>query len=184
MGMTLQQAKRCVAVLLAAFPHARVMEQTSVVYEEALIDLEFEIVDRAVRALILTELDFIPSIAKIRARAIEYRDGLKRAGGEAWGEVRKAVGRFGRERGDEAIASLDPLAGRVISALGWRDFCNSDDGDVSWRARFIDLYDKLAASDEHARKLAGAVEAPPERRALRAASMLELMPVSAPRVKR
>lgn len=165
--MSRAEATRAVAVLLAAYPHARIMAQTSSVYEESLMDLDYEHVDRAVRALILTEKDFIPTIAKIRARAVEYRDGQKPEAGNVWEQVRKAVGRYGREREPEALASMDPIAARAMASLGWRDFCQSDMADLpSWRARFIELYNQLAQRHEHERKLAGVLPGPAERRAL------------------
>ncbi len=167
--MTRTEAIRVVAVLLAAYPHARIMDQTSSVYEDALVDLDYALVDRAVRALILTEKNFIPTIALIRERAIEYRDGRKRPGGDAWGDVRRAVGRFGRDRGQEALRSFqDAIVARCVDSLGWRELCDSGAGDASWRARFIDLYDELASGDESDRRVVGVLAAPPERRRLSA----------------
>lgn len=178
--MTRVEASRCVAVLLAAFPHARTTSQTATVYEEALLDLDLEHVDAAVRALILTELDFIPSIAKIRASAILRRDGRGRPAGEAWGIVRRAVGMFGRDKETDVLAAFahgmrsrdqsrwaigrDPIAARAIKGLGWRDLCDSEESDLpSYRARFIQLYEQLADDDTHDRATAGILPPPPTR---------------------
>ena len=181
--MSREEAARVVAVLLAAYPHARLMEQTSTVYEESLMDLNYALVERAVRALLLTERDFIPSIAKIRERAIEYRDGKKREGGDAYGDARKAVGRYGRDRGTEAMAhftKLDPVLATVIDRLGWRDFCNSEAGDAIFRAHFIKLYDKLASSEQHDRQIAGVLPPAPDRRQLQGSTIRGLLEMTQP----
>ncbi len=178
--MTRRDAAKVVAVLLAAYPNTRVTDQTSVVYEDALMDLDYELVDRAVRALILTEPEHMPRIAKIRQRAIEYRDGRKLDGGDAWGAVRRAAGRFGRDREREALAFLEPISARVIASMGWVDYCNSSIEDIpSWRAKFIELYNALSSTDEHDRKLAGVLAPPVTRRQLAASSMRQLMQATA-----
>lgn len=161
--MKKSDAAKVVAVLLAAYPNSKITAQTSHVYEEALSDLDYESVDRAVRALIMTEKDFMPTPAKIRDMALEILGTIKRHGGDAFGDVRKLVGRFGRDRGPEAMAVLqerDPIAALVMDRMGWREFCNSDEGDSAFRARFIQLYD-LFTADRKRIEATGGLLTPP-----------------------
>lgn len=146
-----------VAVLIAAYPSAHVRDQTAAVYENALIDLPWAHVDAAVRRLILTEQKFMPSVATVRALAIELRDGRGRSGTEAWGDVRRAVGRYGRNR---LPVFDDPLVAHAVDALGWREICNAPEHDPSTRARFAQLYDRLATESKSDSAAAGILPPP------------------------
>ncbi len=173
------EAAKVVAVLLAAYPNSKITAQTSTVYEESLADLDYEAVDRAVRALILVEPNFMPTVAKIRDMALQVTVGVRRHGGDAWGDVRKAVGRFGRDRQEQVMAYLqehDPIMALVIDRMGWRELCNSDETDPSYRARFIQLYDLFAADAVRIAQSGGALVAPRQTPQLgRPANMGDLM---------
>lgn len=161
--MTKVEASKVVAVLLAAYPNSKITSHTSGVYEDALADLEYELCDRAVRALIMTEPDFMSTPGKVREMAFALQDGVRRHGGDAFGDVRKAVGRFGRDRGADAMRWLhdrDPVAALVLDRLGWREFCNSDENDAAFRAQFIRLYDLMTNDRARIGQTAGLL-APP-----------------------
>lgn len=137
--MKASQVTKVVTVLVAAFPNSHVTEDTSAVYESALVDLDYEQVDAAVGRLLRTSR-FMPSIAEIREAVIEAGSGQPRPGGDAWGDVIAAVHRYGSRR-DPVFA--DPLVGRCVSSFGWEDLCLSENSTAD-RARFIELYDRIA----------------------------------------
>ena len=143
--MTPTQSAKLVALLLAAFPNARAhvrdVEATSSLYERMLADLDVNAATAAAERLIATS-KFLPSIAEIREAALSLAVGDNRPGGDAWGDVLAAVRRFGQYRGPTFD---DPIVGRVVSALGWRELCQSENQHAD-RARFIELYDRFAAS--------------------------------------
>lgn len=134
-------------MLFAAFPSAKgdaeSWRRTLSVYGEMLVDLEREAARKAVTRLIGTA-KWLPTIAEIRSAATELVLGPVRAGGEAWQEAVAAARHQGRY--DVVTFDHDPLIGQALKLWGsWQDFCNSPEDDPGGRARFIDLYDSLAA---------------------------------------
>jgi hypothetical protein len=86
----------------------------------------------------------MPTIAEIREACMDLEHGEPKAGGEAWGEVLAAVSRWGiyRQPGLD-FQFADPVVARAVQAFGWRNICNSENQQAD-RARFIELYDRLA----------------------------------------
>lgn len=143
--MTNAESAKLVAVLLASYPGAKTTPRTSEVYERMLADLDYPTANAAVERLLATSR-FMPSIAEIREACMDLMHGDRKAGGEAWGECISAIGRFGiyRTPGKDFVFK-DPLVARCVAALGWENLCNSE-SQAADRARFIELYDKLAVT--------------------------------------
>lgn len=152
--MTKLEAAKLVAVLIASFPNAKIMQDTSAVYERMLADLDYTAANAAVERLLATA-KFLPAVAEIREAALAVCAGEIRPGGESWGEVLKAIARRGyvRPPGDGWNFS-DPLVGQCVAALGWRALCDSENQQAD-RARFIELYDKLASTGRRTQLSAG-----------------------------
>lgn len=159
--MTRQEAARIVAVILASYPTQaekllNPKRQVAMVeaFESLLSDVSYEHANAAVRALVQTS-KFMPSIAEIRASALELVRGPVRAGVDAWGDLRQL--RAFRDR--DAMTEVDPLVLQVCQRYGWIEwrtyFRGSEDieqwhvvtseHEASDRARFAELYDKLAS---------------------------------------
>lgn len=140
--MTKIEVAEVVAMLMAAYPQARFAEQTSAVYETLLRDLDHKLVQRACMSIIASSR-FMPTIAEIRETCVNLKFGRKRPGGDAWGDVTRAIKRYGRDRVPGIDFEFDdPLTGHAVTALGWSELCSSDNA-VADRARFIELYDGL-----------------------------------------
>jgi hypothetical protein len=141
--MTEPEVRKLVAMLIAAFPHTKANEATAKAYERMLRDLDARAAAAAVEQLMATR-NYMPTIAEVRAAVAELQAGPVRAGGEAWGDVLRLVGRYGcyRTPGHD-FEVADPIAARCIDALGWRSLCLSENS-VADRSRFVDLYDRLA----------------------------------------
>jgi hypothetical protein len=88
-------------------------------------------------------------VSDIRRTVIELEKGPVRPGGEAWGDVLRAIGRYGSHRAPGIDFEFDdPEVARCVKALGWSNLCNSDaDGQRADRARFIELYGVHAAQE-------------------------------------
>lgn len=144
--MTQAEAAKLVAVMLAAFPQSKATAQTSQVYERMLADLDYPSANAAVERLLATAR-FMPSIAEIRETAMAITVGEQKPGGEAWGVVLKAIAHEGYMRvpGRDFVFS-DPVTARCVAAMGWENLCNSENSHAD-RARFTDLYDRLAVQE-------------------------------------
>lgn len=117
------------------FPEAKVM-----LWVRMLSDLDGTAVAAAMDSLFATS-KFPPTIAEIREMAAGFSHGQIRDGGEAWGDVGRAIRKIGRYRDPEFD---DEITARCVRALGWVNLCDSENS-VADRARFIELYDQLAA---------------------------------------
>jgi hypothetical protein len=138
--MTKTEVAKLVALLAAAFPASRWSEASQRVYEDRLADLDVDSASKAVARLIGTA-EFMPTIAAIRSATADLRLGPVRPGGDAWGDVQDAVRQVG---GYEPCPDFaDPVVARCVDRFGWRALCFEGDGTAD-RARFIELYDRLA----------------------------------------
>lgn len=153
--MKQNEAARLVSVLLAAYPSqcAKLDEkqqaQMVTVFADLLDELSYELCNAALRVLMQTA-KFMPSVAEVRAAALELKHGAVAAGGEAWGSVVKAMQREGANKTPGVdFVFRDPVTARCVNAFGWRELCLSENAAAD-RARFIELYDVLAS--EHRRE--------------------------------
>lgn len=144
--MTQAEAAKLVAVLLATFPQSRASTATSQVYERMLADLEYPAANAAVERLLATAR-FMPTIAEIRETALAITVGEQKPGGQAWGAVVKAIASEGvyRTPGRD-FEFRDQVTAKCVASMGWENLCNSENQTAD-RARFIELYDKLAVHD-------------------------------------
>lgn len=142
--MTKPEVAKLVAVIIAAFPKSGLDENSSAVYERMLVDLDWPAANAAVERLLATA-KFPPTIAEIRESALTLHAGEVRPGGGAWGEVLRAIGRYGRNRvpGTD-FQFTDPVTADCVRALSWRELCDSEN-QAADRARFVELYAQLAA---------------------------------------
>jgi len=149
--MKREECARLVTVMLMAVPNHRV-DPRSVpgmidAYADLLSDLTYEQCNAAIRVLLQTRT-WLPSVADVRATALEIMRGPVRAGGEAWGGVHRAMSTEGayRQPGVDFVLA-DPISARCVQALGWQALCLSEN-PIADRARFIDMYDQLAKQQQ------------------------------------
>lgn len=171
--MTEPEAQKLVTVLVTAFPtqlsrmSAEQQASMQAIYRRMLGDLGYPEANAAVERLLATSR-FMPTIAEIRDAAHTATNGQKRAGGEAWGDVLKAIRRYGYMRSPGTdFAFDDPLVHRCAASMGWSELCSSENATAD-RARFIDLYDQVSAN-ERQNQIAGALPAISRLRELRSA---------------
>jgi hypothetical protein len=138
--MTKLEAKKLFAMLIGALPSAKVNDGTGNIYAQMLMDLDFDLAQRAVARLLSSwEMACLPTIGEIRRTAVELQSGPVRAGGDAWGEVLEQTRRVGY-CGTPTFG--DPIVEHIVGLWGWREICLAE-GPAD-RARFIELYDRLA----------------------------------------
>lgn len=150
--MTEAQISKLVAALAAAFPAAKGDGGTVAIYQRMLVDLDHSAANAAIERLIATS-KWLPTIAEIREAALTLGVGEVRPGGHAWGEVTREATRI-CNLSDSEVASdptvahpriADQVAVEAARSLGWLAIRNRLESDeTAFRARFIELYDKLA----------------------------------------
>lgn len=141
------EAAEIVMMLIAAYPNARITPSTSAVYESALADLDAPNARQAVTRLLATS-KWLPTIAEIRSAATDLRLGPARTGEEAYAIVAQAIRRVGQY---QRVTFHDPLIERALGIWGgWTGACLAPEDDPGGRARFIELYDSLAARERDA----------------------------------
>lgn len=170
--MTEIETKKLIAVMVAAFPTTKINDDSVRIYARMLSDLEYVATNAAVEQLIATS-KWMPTVAEIRERVVSLQTGEVRAGGEAWGSVLKAISRCGRNRTPGIdFEFADPVVHEAIKALGWVQLCDGDNV-VSDRARFVELYDRLAIKHRRG-QLSAELPAMQRFRALQATQVREI----------
>ena len=87
-----------------------------------------------------------PSIADIRAMILEVKHGEIADWSQGWEEVQKAIRNFGMYRPDEALESMSAVTKRVVSRLGFKNLCLSENQEAD-RANFRQIYQAEAERD-------------------------------------
>jgi hypothetical protein len=167
------------------------LEATAALYQRFLLDLDYEHAEAAVVRLIATwaptSANRYPPIPVVRAAVLEQQAGRARTGIEAWGDLRALSGSYERERLDE----IDPHVRRCIEDLGWvvwspyfsvsrGEFqrwrvARDGENEASDRARFCELYDRLATT-ERQDAIVGRLAPRPSARRMGLVSFAALMP--------
>lgn len=153
--MTEREAFEAVGIALAACPSHSVkltkQDQANMVKAWALLLADLDASDvKAALLRFLGSSKWLPSPAELRGIVAESKHGRRRPGADAWGDVLRAVSQFGSYR---SPTFADPLVARAVDALGWRELCLSENA-VSDRARFVELYDRLASAAAEDRAVA------------------------------
>lgn len=149
--MTEVEAQEVVSEIVNAFPmeFARLgadqNRATQAQYRRYLLDLPIGPTRAAVERILATA-KFVPKIAEIREAVQTLVVGEKRTGLEAWGDVMLAMRSVGHMGWPEFT---DKATARVVAALGWRDLCLTENA-VSDRARFVDAYESIVATERRA----------------------------------
>lgn len=146
--ITEADAAEAVAIALGALPQHAVkldpgaIDAMSLAWYRLLCDLTPGQLNAAL-ARHLAVSPWLPTVAELRAIASAAVVGRRRAGEDAWGDVRQQIGATGRYR---TPRFGDPLTARCVERLGWVALCDSENATAD-RARFARLYDQLAAED-------------------------------------
>lgn len=152
--MTPIQAKKLIASMAVCYPVNKLDDDGIAVYVRMILDLDYDAGNAAIARLIAT-CKFTPTIAEIREATLAIAIGEQRPGGHAWGEVTREAQRICNLSESEVCADpsltkpriADPVAVEAARSLGWAAIRNRLESDeVATRARFIELYDKLAAT--------------------------------------
>lgn len=152
--MTLQETKKLFAILMVSYPKFYPAEEkeklrmTIELWAEMLGDVSFEIVQIAVKKLIL-ESPYPPAISDVRKQIADITSNpdSKIDPSTAWGEVTKAIRIYGYPRPQEALESMSPITRKVVESMGWQEICQAEQAGVV-RGQFLKMYEAYSAREK------------------------------------
>lgn len=104
-------------------------------------DIPYKLAETVLEKWVATQ-KWSPSIAEIRAVALEVQNGASADWAEAWDETKKAIRKWGYMAEAKAMDSLSPLTRQTVQRLGWKTLCASED-ETADRANFRMTYETL-----------------------------------------
>lgn len=135
--MTRGEWNTVVQRLMAWWPHYDWRNATTLgsldAWYDDLKDLDADQVQTGAEALYREAKDFPPNGAQIRAQIVELASDVPPFA-QVWQRLLKAAGLFGRDRPDDAyrwLADLHPLVADLARLLPWREFCLSENLEVT-----------------------------------------------------
>ncbi len=139
--MNFDEFKRLVKGMKAVYTSQSFLPDANSVriWYELLKDMPYEIANVSIQKHMATN-KFPPTVAEIRSGAAEMTS-KPRDWSDGWESFRKAVGRFGYYRREEAFASMDEVTRKVVKRLGWKELCMSEN-IMQDRANFRMVYEQ------------------------------------------
>ncbi|HEY5576235.1 MAG TPA: replicative helicase loader/inhibitor [Clostridiaceae bacterium] len=142
---------KLLTLISANYSRFEINEAKVVLWHELIGDLPFEIASAALKKVMMTS-EYPPNIAEIRKAAVNLttkpEDILD--AGEAWREVRRAIGKCGSYGNPAELFSGATY--KVVQCMGWRDICMSENIEVT-RSNFMKMYGTMQAREEDDRLL-------------------------------
>jgi len=143
--MTKKEMVVILAILKEAFKDFQVTETRTSLWYDLLGDLNFKVVQVAVKKLIL-QSPYVPTISDIRKQIVEIMHPIIDAA-EGYGEVRRAIKEYGYDYAPEAFEGMSPLTRKVCEYIGWQNICLSEEPSVI-RGQFLKMYEQLNARQQ------------------------------------
>ncbi len=141
-------AIQCLMILKASYPRADVTQETLTAYATMLKDVDAIDARSAIERLICTS-KFFPTIAEIRAEVAAAKTAHLPEPEAAWGEVQRAIGKFGVHRVPEFSC---PEIAAAVSDTGWRTICLSENVTTT-RAHFRGAYRAILEGERESHQL-------------------------------
>lgn len=146
---------KLVGVLAASYPAMQLSDDTVNAYVSMLKDIPVDVLKASVEQSV-AESEFLPTIARLRNKALALVAPSRKDPMAAWGEVVKEIQRVGFYRSPQFE---DPLIAKAVECLGWQYLCSSEN-IVADRAHFAKVYEQFVEREAqdarllpHARRL-------------------------------
>lgn len=151
--MTKAEVVKLLTITSAIYPKFEVSEIKIELWADLIGDIPFPIAQAALKKVMLTS-EFPPTVAQIRKAAVDItisKESILDAG-KAWGEVQKAISKWGWPEPEKAYAMMSPLTQQVAKQLNWNEICKCEEPGVI-RGQFMRMYDNLKHRVEQERLL-------------------------------
>lgn len=132
------EVTKLVGVLAASYPQIQMSDASIKAYVAMLKDVPIDTLKTSVEQCVV-ESEFLPTIAKLRDRALSLVRPERKDPMEAWGVVIRTIERVGFYR---SPTFDDPLIAKAVDCLGWKYLCTSEN-IVADRAHFAKAYQQF-----------------------------------------
>lgn len=131
-------------IVTANFPRLqeKEMKPTAVLWEMSLSDMPYEVAKKAIIKVLSTN-KFFPTVAEIRAAAVEMTQPRGMDAMEAWHKITEAIRKYGYTRQEEGLSSLPNDVRQMAERFGWRELCLNENPDTL-RAQFRMAWDQAS----------------------------------------
>lgn len=152
--MTKQEFAVFIATINTAYPKCDLItEVQTTLWYEMLGHIDFETAKVALKKYILSN-KFPPTIADINTLAADVMNEPLPDADEAWGELHKAIRRFGYMEERKALDSMSEPTRKTVERIGFQDICKSPNDQLNTlRAQFNRAYEAECRRTMEYRKL-------------------------------
>lgn len=150
--MNIEETKKTLAVLAVAYPSLADDKAAARVnlWAALFADEPYQLVYTAAQHYIVTDTKgFPPTIGKLKEICHTLTDAGHNDWSDGWGQVRKAISRYGVWDTAAAMESLDETTAEAVRRIGWEDICSSQNIETT-RAQFRQTFE-LIAKQRHER---------------------------------
>lgn len=142
-GINKLEVAKLLTVMAAMYPKFEVTDVKVALWHDMIGDLPYELAQTALKKVMLTS-HFPPTVAEVRKAAADIIQSGKEEmdAGKAWGEVQKAISKWGYYEPQKALDMLSPLTRQVAEQISWREICSCETPGVI-RGQFMKMYDSL-----------------------------------------
>ena len=140
--MTRKEFSQFVAAIKTYYPRENLLPNAEAVslWYDALGDLDYKAVSKMLLRWVGTN-KWSPTIADIRAGVTTAeKPELESEWTQGWGEVTRAISKFGIYREVDALESMSPAVRDCVKSIGWKNICNSENIGVE-RGQFRTMYE-------------------------------------------
>ena len=132
-------------------------EESIRLWFEQLKDLDYQILSTAISRWVQVQ-KWPPTIADLREMCQTIKYGEPTLWVDEWEKVCIAVrSKYGRYMEREALESFNPITRQVVSSMGWKNLCDSDNPTAD-RAQFERMYEKVSDTQRMIGKLSPALK--------------------------
>jgi hypothetical protein len=146
MVITKVEVAKLLTVIAAMYPRFEVNDLKINLWHEMIGDLSYQVAQMALKKTMLTSV-YPPTVADIRAAVADITEVEQLDAGKAWGEVTRAISRWGFYEPSKAYELMSPLTLQVVKQLSWREICMAEEIGVT-RGQFMKMYDSMKKREE------------------------------------
>ena len=144
--MTKQEVIKLLSMISMLYPRHRFLPEgeekiklLSELWLNLLGDMPFDLASASMQKHAI-DSPFPPTVSDLRKIAAKITSpDLFSPAVSAWGEVERAIRKFGNWDINGALESMSPLTRRIVEAIGFREICFSENPGVE-RGQFLKLY--------------------------------------------